>query len=266
VYKALTIHHHVKIKEKKAMTLPLALVTGGTGGIGTEICKKFARAGMRVIALDIPSRVEQAKSWQAELNSAESLEIQVATADVADFDSCQAMAEEVLAKHGAVTYLVNAAGITRDSTLAKMDKLMWQDVVRTDLDSVFNITRQFLEPMIEQRYGRIINISSVNGRKGQFGQTNYSAAKAGVHGFTKALSQEMASKGITVNTVSPGYVGTPMVMAIREDVREKIVQQIPMKRLAEPSEIAHVVSFLCDKASGYITGANIDINGGLWMH
>jgi len=248
------------------METPLALVTGGTGGIGTEICKNFAHAGMQVVALDIPSRLDEAMAWQADMKEQHKLDIRVATADVADFNSCQSMAEEVLASYGAVSVLVNAAGITSDSTLAKMDKSMWDNVLRTDLDSVFNITRQFIEPMIAQQYGRIVNVSSVNGRKGQFGQTNYSAAKAGVHGFTKALSQEMANKGVTVNTVSPGYVGTPMVMAIREDIREKIVQQIPMKRLAHPSEIAHVVSFLCDSASAYITGANIDINGGLWMH
>jgi len=192
--------------------------------------------------------------------------IDVRFADVANFESCEKMASDLIERWGPVSLLVNAAGITRDTTLGKMDQHQWNDVLRTNLDSLFNITRQFIRPMVDQGYGRIINISSVNGQKGQFGQTNYSAAKAGVHGFTMSLAQEVAAKGITVNTISPGYVDTNMVMAIPEDIREQIIKQIPVGRAAEPSEIARVICFLGEEQSGYITGANIDINGGLWMH
>ncbi|MBX2879275.1 MAG: acetoacetyl-CoA reductase [Granulosicoccus sp.] len=248
------------------MSQRLALVTGATGGIGREICLHLANAGDRVIALDLPSQETTAKNWSDELKQSTGHKIEVASADVADFDSCQTMAETVLQQFGTVTVLVNVAGITRDSTLVKMEQSMWDQVLRTNLDSMFNVTRHFIEPMIAEGFGRIVNIASINGRKGQYGQTNYSAAKAGVHGFTMSLAQETAAKGITVNTISPGYVSTPMVEAIREDIRQQIVEQIPVRRPAEPSEIARVVSFLADNDSGYITGANIDVNGGLWMH
>jgi len=244
----------------------LALVTGATGGIGSEICLHLARAGNKVIAIDLPSQQEKANTWCREVNSKFNLNIEITSANVADFSSCETMANFVRQQFGSVAILVNVAGITRDSTLVKMEPSMWDDVLRTNLDSMFNMTKQFIDPMIEARFGRVINIASVNGRKGQFGQTNYSAAKAGVHGFTMALAQETASKGITVNTISPGYVATPMVEAIREDIQQKIVDQIPVRRMAEPSEIARVVRFLADDDSGYITGANIDVNGGLWMH
>lgn len=243
-----------------------ALITGGTGGIGTEICLHLSSAGYRIIALDHPAQKDQLTDWLDKINQQADNHIELCFADVGDFDSCTTCAEEILRVHGSPSVLVNAAGITRDTTLRKMDLHQWQDVIRTNLDSVFNVTRQFVQPMADQGFGRIINISSVSGQKGQFGQTNYAAAKAGMHGFTKALAQELASKGVTVNTISPGYVSTSMVMAIREDIRANIVDQIPVGRMAEPSEIARVVAFLADDQSGYITGANIDINGGLWMH
>jgi len=244
----------------------LALVTGATGGIGSEVCLHLARSGNKVIAIDLPSQQEKANNWCREVKNKFNLDIETTSANVADFASCQSMATLVQQQFGRVAILINVAGITQDSTLVKMEPSMWDDVLRTNLDSMFNVTKQFIDPMIEAKFGRIINISSVNGRKGQFGQTNYSAAKAGVHGFTMALAQETASKGITVNTISPGYVATPMVRAIREDIQQKIVDQIPVRRLADPAEIARVVGFIADDDSGYITGANIDVNGGLWMH
>lgn len=248
------------------MSTQYALVTGGSGGIGTEICVELAASGFRILALDHPSRKEHLTDWLEQINQRANTRVDLCFADVGEFDSCLACAEEIIDQYDSPTVLVNGAGITRDTTLRKMDKHQWDDVLRTNLDSVFNVTRQFIEPMVEKGFGRIINISSVSGQSGQFGQTNYAAAKAGMHGFTKALAQELASKGITVNTISPGYVATAMVEAIREDIRADIVKQIPVGRLAQPAEIARVVSFLSDENSGYITGANIDINGGLWMH
>lgn len=245
----------------------VALVTGGTGGIGTATCLLLSASGFETYALDHPSRAEKIQdSWLVEVNQTSSSQIQAVFADVGDYESCAKMAESLLNETGGVTVLVNAAGITRDALFTKMQQHQWNEVMSSNLDSLFNVTHQFINPMIEQGYGRIVNISSVSGGKGQFGQTNYAATKAGVHGFTKALAQEVANKGITVNTISPGYVATPMVMAIRDDIREKIVDLIPVGRMGQPEEIAHVIGFLVDEKSGYITGANIDINGGLWMH
>ena len=248
------------------MDSQLALVTGGTGGIGTQICTDFARRGFQVVAIELPELEQQTQAWQLNLKQQYNVDVAIEFADVSNFESCQSMAERVRSQFGDTSILVNAAGITRDSTLVKMEATQWDEVMRSNLDSIFNVTRQFIEPMVANGYGRIVNISSVNGGRGQFGQTNYCAAKAGVHGFTKALAQETAAKGVTVNTVSPGYVATPMVEKIREDILQSLVDKIPLKRLAKPEEIAHVVAFLVDDASAYITGANIDINGGLWMH
>ncbi|MCG8612082.1 MAG: acetoacetyl-CoA reductase [Pseudomonadales bacterium] len=244
----------------------IALVTGGTGGIGTAICQQLAKDGMHVVATyRSPSRADVALAWQSEQQEL-GFDIAVQCMDVSNFDSCQQAASEIRSNHGSVSVLINNAGITRDGVMKKLSVEKWDAVLNTNLNSAFYVTKQFLDDMIEQQYGRIVNISSINGQKGQFGQVNYSAAKAGVHGFTKALAQEVARKGITVNTVSPGYVGTSMVMAIDEKIREQIVAQIPVGRLADPAEIARAVGFLVDEASGFITGSNLSINGGQHMY
>jgi acetoacetyl-CoA reductase len=245
-------------------TSRLALVTGGTGGIGTEICLQLAAAGHWVVTTFVPHEADLARAWQG-ARCADGVDIGLVECDVASFESCADMARQLRTKFGTVEILVNCAGITRDKTLAKMEAAQWSSVIDTNLNSAFNVTRNLIEGMIERRFGRIVSISSVNGEKGQFGQTNYSAAKAGLFGFTRALAQEVASKGITVNTVSPGYVDTSMVGAIKPEVRETIVQQIPVGRLALPREIAWAVSFLVAEESGYITGANLPVNGGLYM-
>ena len=247
------------------MTQKVALVTGGTGGIGTAICKRLAGEGLKVVAGYATGFAEQAIEWQT-VRKAEGLDIGIVEGDVADFESCVAMVSAVEKEYGNIDVLVNNAGITRDAMFKKMSRDKWEDVLDVNLDSVFNVTRQVIDSMLERGYGRIISISSVNGQKGQFGQTNYSAAKAGMYGFTKALAQEVASKGITANTISPGYIGTEMVMAIPEDVRNQIVAQIPVGRLGQPEEIARAVAFLAADDAGFITGSNLAINGGQHMH
>ncbi|MBF0158309.1 MAG: acetoacetyl-CoA reductase [Magnetococcales bacterium] len=241
-----------------------ALVTGGVGGIGTSICAALVRDGYRVVASYAPFEAQVIGDWQKERQS-EGLNIDVVEMDVTNFDSCGKAIADVESRVGPIAILVNNAGITKDGMFKKMALDQWNAVLTTNLDSVFNVTRHVINGMLERSYGRIINISSINGQKGQFGQTNYSAAKAGMHGFTMALAQEVASKGITVNTVSPGYTGTRMVMAIEESVRNKIVEQIPVKRLARPEEIARLIAFLAHEDSGFITGANVPINGGQFM-
>ncbi|HEY5789980.1 MAG TPA: acetoacetyl-CoA reductase [Gammaproteobacteria bacterium] len=243
------------------MTQRVALVTGGTGGIGTAICKALADAGVKVVAGT--TRAEKGQAWQAKMKE-EGYDMQFVAGDVTDFASCKAMAEEAAAKAGPIDILVNNAGITKDGRFVKMSPENWAAVIATNLDSVFNMTHQVVAGMTERGFGRIINISSVNGEKGQFGQTNYSAAKAGMHGFTMALAQEVAAKGVTVNTVSPGYIATDMVMAIAENVRESIIKTIPVGRLGEPGEIGAAVAFIV--SAGFMTGANLSINGGLHMH
>jgi acetoacetyl-CoA reductase len=242
----------------------VALITGGTGGIGTEICRRLTRYGRHVVAGYLPSDGEVAREWQLQRRR-EGLSIDIVAGDVASFDSSAEMVREIERRLGSVDILVNCAGITRDKTLRNMDEDQWHAVLTTNLSSIFNVTRHVLEGMISRGFGRIISISSVNGQKGQFGQTNYSAAKAGVHGFTMALAQEVAEKGITVNTVSPGYVATDMTRAIPDNIRTNIITQIPMKRMARPEEIAHVVAFLSADETTYITGANLPVNGGLYM-
>lgn len=242
----------------------VALVTGGIGGIGTEVCKRLAGQGRRVVAGYLPSQEQAARAWQGQRRQ-EGFDITIVAGDVSCFDSSSEMVRQVHERLGSIDILVNCAGITRDKTLRNMEPQQWQAVLSTNLDSVFNVTRQVLDGMIERGFGRIVSISSVNGQKGQFGQTNYSAAKAGVHGFTMALAQEVADKGITVNTVSPGYVATDMTQAIPEDIRHAIVSQIPMKRMAQACEVAHVVAFLSADETAYITGANLPVNGGLYM-
>lgn len=242
----------------------VALITGGMGGIGTAICKKLTEAGHVVVVTHLSSERELAKKWQAARRS-EGYELNLIECDVTDFESCARMAEQVQARFGAVDILVNCAGITRDKTLRTMDKDSEHSVLDTHLDSVFNVTRNVIDGMIERCYGRIINILSVNGQKGQFGQTYYSATKAGMLGFTKFLARELANQGITVNSVSPAYVATSLVMAIPEEIRQQIIAKIPLGRLGEPEEIAYTVAFLADEESSYITGADIAIDSGLCM-
>ncbi|MBP6623539.1 MAG: acetoacetyl-CoA reductase [Chitinophagaceae bacterium] len=237
----------------------IALVTGATGGLGTAMCKKLYQDGYHVVA-NYRSRAK-ADEW-AEKMKAENIDIELFEGDVCDFDSMTKMIQDIESTLGGIDILVNNAGITRDGRLAKMSKEDWLAVIDTNLNSVFNTTRNVIEGMIERKFGRIINISSVNGQRGQFGQTNYSAAKAGMHGFTKTLAMEVAKFGITVNTISPGYIATDMVMAVPEKVREQIVAQIPMGRLGGTHEVAHLVSFLASDATSFITGANYSINGG----
>jgi acetoacetyl-CoA reductase len=243
----------------------LAVVTGGMGGIGTVICQRLANQGARVVATCHPSEAEHAADWIS-AQSARDVEIAVVAGDVSTAEGGAALMSEIVEKYGPVDILVNCAGITRDSTMKKMTAEQWDAVIDTNLSSVFYVTQPIWNSMIERGFGRIINISSVNGQRGQFGQANYSAAKAGMHGFTMALAYEGAAKGVTVNTVSPGYIETAMTAAMREDVREAIVSGIPMRRMGQPEEIAQAVAFLADDESTYITGANLPVNGGLFIH
>ncbi len=242
----------------------IALVTGGTGGIGTAICIALADQGRRVIAGFYPPDKETAVAWQ-EKHRANGYDFEIVACDVSNFASSQQMLHDVEATMGPVDILVNCAGITRDKTLRRMTPEQWDDVLRTNLDSAFNVTRHVVESMSARGFGRIVNICSVNGQKGQYGQANYSAAKAGLHGFTKAVAQELAATGVTVNSVSPGYVKTEMTDAIPEGIRDSIIQQVPMGRMAYPDEIAYVVSFLTDDRNTYMTGANLPVNGGMYM-
>jgi len=242
----------------------LAVVTGGIGGLGTEICKYLARAGRRVVAADLAARTERVDAFKSEVASFGDL-ISFEPINVAEYDDCAAFAERIEAKYGPIEILVNAAGITRDSTIRKMAKNQWIDVLRVNLDGAFNLTRHVIDSMCERGFGRIVNISSVNGQTGQFGQTNYSASKAGLLGFTMALAREVARKGVTVNAVSPGYCRTALVEAIPEAIRNQIIASIPVGRIGEPSEIARTVEFLTADDAGFITGANIPVNGGYFM-
>ena len=241
----------------------VAYVTGGMGGIGTAICQRFHKDGYTVIAGCGPTRDYQ--KWQAE-QKALGYTIHASVGNVSDWDSTVEAFAKAKAEHGPIDILVNNAGITRDRMFIKMTPEDWRQVIDTNLNSMFYVTKQVVADMVERGWGRIINISSVNGEKGQAGQTNYSAAKAGMHGFTMALAQEMATKGVTVNTVAPGYIGTDMVKAIRPDVLEKIVATVPVKRLGEPSEIASIISWLASEEGGYSTGAELSVNGGLHMN
>lgn len=244
------------------MSSKVAYVTGGMGGIGTVICQRLAKDGFTVVAGCGPSR--DYEKWLAE-QAAEGYTFYASAGNVACWDSTVEAFEKVRADHGPVSVLVNNAGITRDGTFRKMGLEDWRTVMDTNLNSLFNVTKQVIDDMVNNRWGRIINISSVNGQKGQFGQTNYSTAKAGIHGFTMALAQEVASRGVTVNTVSPGYIGTDMVRAIRPDVLEKIVATIPVGRLGTPEEIGSMVAWLASEDSAFATGADFSLNGGLHM-
>ena len=241
----------------------VALVTGGMGGIGTAICRRLAQSGLRVAA-GCPRGYPKRDEWLAAMR-AEGFDIQAAEGNVDEFESCVDMISGVRAGLGEVDVLVNNAGITRDGLLRRMSAQDWMAVINTNLNSVFNVSRQVVESMGSRGWGRIVNISSVNALRGQFGQTNYSAAKAGMHGFSKALAQELVAKGVTVNTISPGYVATDMVKAMPPQVLEQVTREIPMGRLARPEEIAGLVNYLVSEEAAYITGANITINGGLYM-
>lgn len=242
----------------------VAIVTGGIGGLGTEICRQLAQSGRQVIAVDLPGREERLQAFQREVADLDGA-IRFEPADVSQFDSCAELVTRVEAQHGSVDILVNAAGITRDTSLRKMTPQQWHELMRVNLDGVFNMCRNVVEGMTTCGFGRIVNLSSVNGQTGQFGQTNYSAAKAGVHGFGMALARETARKGVTVNTVSPGYCDTALVAAVPKDIREQIIADIPVGRLGAPADIARAVAFLTADDAGYITGANLPVNGGYFM-
>ncbi len=247
------------------MNKRVALVTGGTGGIGTAICQEMQRLDYQVIACYFKhGNHDLAREWQKK-QSHQGFNIDIAYADISSFNDCEKLTELVLEKYGKIDALVNNAGITNDTTLKKMAPEQWQDVINANLNSVFNMTKTVLSTMLDNGYGRIITISSVNGRKGQFGQCNYAASKSALYGFTNSLAQEVAKKGITVNTISPGYISTEMLASLRDDILEAIIAQIPVGRLGKPQEIARVVAFLADEQSGFITGANFDINGGQYM-
>jgi acetoacetyl-CoA reductase len=243
------------------MTRKVALVTGGMGGIGEAISVRLHDAGHMVLVTYSPNNTN-ADSWLARMEG-EGRQFRAYAVDVADYASCERCAEQIRSDIGPVDILVNNAGITRDASFKKLDKSAWDAVLHTDLDSVFNMTKQWYEGMTARGWGRIVNISSVIGCKGGFGQTNYAAAKAGMHGFTKSLALELARKGVTVNTVSPGFIATRMVMAVPEEVlKTKILPEIPVGRLGQPEEVAALVAYLCSDDAGFVTGANISINGG----
>ncbi len=243
----------------------VALVSGGMGGIGTAICQALADSGKKVVTTYHKSGDHaHAERWQEEQKNA-GFDIDKIYVDIADPIACQDAISELLQRYVKIDILVNNAGITRDKLCHKMAIEDWQQVISVNLNSVFYLTQPVLDSMMQHSYGRIINISSINAQKGQRGQVNYSAAKAGMHGFTKSLAQEVANKHITVNTISPGYINTSMVMAVRQDVRENIIAQIPVGRLGEPAEVARVVAFLADDASAFITGSNIPVNGGQYV-
>ena len=244
------------------MAQKVAYVTGGMGGIGTAICQRLHKDGFKVIAGCGPTR--DFVKWIDE-QKALGYTFYTSVGNVADWDSTVQAFTKAISEHGAIDVLVNNAGITRDRMFVKMTREDWDAVINTNLTSMFNVTKQVVPGMVEKGWGRIIQISSVNGEKGQSGQTNYSAAKAGMHGFTMALAQEMAAKGVTVNTVSPGYIGTEMVKAIKPEILEKIVSTIPVKRLGTPDEIGSICAWLAGEDSGFTTGADFSCNGGLHM-
>jgi acetoacetyl-CoA reductase len=247
------------------MAKKVAVVTGGMGGLGESITTKMADAGYRVVVTYSPSNTKY-KSWLDEMKG-KGYAFAAYPVDVVAYEDCAAKCAQIRKECGDIDILVNNAGITRDMTFKKMGKSDWDAVMRTNLDSCFNMTKQVMDGMVERGWGRVINVASVNGQKGAFGQTNYSAAKAGIHGFTKALALEVAKKGVTINTISPGYIGTKMVTAIPKEILDsKILPQIPVGRLGKPEEIAGLIIYLCSEEAAFVTGANISINGGQHMY
>ena len=234
------------------------IVTGGTKGIGLATCKELTGLGYRVAAL-----------WAHDESAAEAcrkgLDVMSLRCDVGDFDACSAAVKAVEAELGPVDVLVNDAGVTRDATLRKMTREQWDEVIRVDLDFLFNMCRQVVDGMCARGFGRIINITSINGQRGQFGQTNYAAAKAGVIGFTKALAQETARRSVTVNAVAPGYIDTAMVAAVPKEALDGIIASIPVGRLGQPEEVARCIAFLAADDAGFVTGATLSVNGGQYM-
>ncbi|MDA0275498.1 MAG: acetoacetyl-CoA reductase [Proteobacteria bacterium] len=243
----------------------IAVVTGGMGGLGESISTKMADAGYKVLVTYSPSNSKW-KTWIDEMKG-KGYSFAAYPVDVTSFEDCAAKCAQIQKECGNVDILVNSAGITRDMTFKKMTKADWDAVMHTNLDSCFSMTKQVMDGMVERGWGRVINVASVNGQKGAFGQTNYSAAKAGIHGFTKALALEVAKKGVTINTISPGYIGTKMVTAIPKEILDsKILPQIPVGRLGKPEEIAGLIIYLCSEEAAFVTGANISINGGQHMY
>lgn len=243
----------------------VVMITGGAGDIGTAVAKQLNASFRHVIALDLLD-MDKGLEWQSNLREQGYQNILFRSMDVTDFDQCKIVVESIIKEFESITALINNAGITRDAVFTKMTKQQWDEVMSVNLDGMFNVTRHVVEYMKEQEYGRIVNISSVNAQKGQFSQANYSASKAGIYGFTKALAQELMNKNITVNSVSPGYVNTRLMQGIRPDILEDIISRIPAKRLAEPEEVAWAIEFLISEKSSYITGSNLSINGGLHMY
>ena len=242
----------------------VAVVTGGTGGIGSAVCQRLARDYQVVACYFKNGKHDEAKQWKLMQKEA-GFDIDILYADIVSFVDCEKLAALVKERYGRIDVLVNNAGITCDTSLKKMSPQQWQQVIDANLTSVYNVTRNILPIMLEREYGRIISISSINGRKGQFGQCNYAASKSALFGFSKSLAQEVANKGLTVNTVSPGYIDTPMLGGVNEEVLQSIIAKIPVGRLGRPEEIAHAVAFLAAVESGFVTGANLDINGGQYM-
>jgi acetoacetyl-CoA reductase len=243
----------------------VALITGGTGDIGTAVAKQLDATHRHVVALDLISN-EKGKIWLQDLLEQNYKNITFRHMDVTDFEQCEEVIGSIIKEYGSIDVLINNAGITRDAVFTKMTKQQWDEVLRVNLDGMFNVTRQVVESMKAQESGRIVNVSSVNAQKGQFSQANYAASKAGVYGFTKSLAQELMIKNITVNSISPGYVNTRLMQGIRPDILDGIINLIPAKRLAEPQEIAWAIEFLISEKSRYITGANLSVNGGLHMY
>ncbi|MHC8441811.1 MAG: acetoacetyl-CoA reductase [Candidatus Eutrophobiaceae bacterium] len=240
----------------------VALITGGTGGIGAAICTALAKEGCKIVTNY--RNKDKAEQWRVQFEAA-GFEAALYPVDVTDFDACADMIKDVNDTLGGVDILINNAGITKDTRFAKMSREDWDKVMDVNLNGMFNVTRQVVGGMAGKRWGRIVNIASINGQKGQFGQSNYAASKAGMHGFTMSLAQELAAKGVTVNTVSPGYIATEMVMAVPENIREAIIGQIPIRRLGLPEEVAALVCFLCTNAAAFATGADFSMNGGQHM-
>jgi acetoacetyl-CoA reductase len=241
----------------------IAVVTGGIGDLGTAICRHLAQLGAKVVAVDHLEKKDVA-SWQEEQKKS-GYDFAYFVADITQYQRCEKMIADIEHKIGNIDILVNNAGINRDALFRKMTPEQWGSVMHTDLDGLFNMTRPIINGMCDRGYGRIVNISSVSAQLGQFGQTNYSAAKSAVHGFTKSLAREVAKQGVTVNTISPGFIESKMVLKIPEKVRDQIISQIPVGHLGKPEDIARTVAFLVDENSGFITGSNLSINGGIYM-